>query len=172
MCDAAGVPMARAAVSPTYRRWVFYNLPSDYDADTHDFYEYFRLPLPDGGLTASRGYDILTSKQGVTVAQGGTGAGTAAGARANLGIQSGSIPMDQNQINAGSTLDIPVTFPTAFSAAPDVVVGFQSDSTASAFGACACAVLSVSATGFTIRAFNDGSSSRNPGYRWIAVGRP
>ena len=49
------------------------------------FYEAYMLPLPTKGLDANASYDILTTKNVVTVAQGGTGATTASGALANLG---------------------------------------------------------------------------------------
>lgn len=48
-------------------------------------YEDFKLPQTTADRTYSGYYDILTTKSAVTVAQGGTGATTAAGARTNLG---------------------------------------------------------------------------------------
>lgn len=48
-------------------------------------YEDFKLPQTTADRTYSGYYDILTTKSAVTVAQGGTGASTAAGARENLG---------------------------------------------------------------------------------------
>ncbi len=48
--------------------------------------ECYLLPTPNA--TSTSFYDILTSKNAVTVAQGGTGATTAAGARTNLGLGS------------------------------------------------------------------------------------
>lgn len=51
-----------------------------------EYYESFSLPTTAQGLTAVGDYVILTSKNAVTVAQGGTGATTAADARTNLGI--------------------------------------------------------------------------------------
>lgn len=50
-----------------------------------DYAEYFMPPAPSTGLTASKIYNILTSKNTVTIAQGGTGATTADGACTNLG---------------------------------------------------------------------------------------
>lgn len=49
-------------------------------------YEDFKLPQTTADRAYSGYYDILTTKSTVTVAQGGTGASTAAGARENLGI--------------------------------------------------------------------------------------
>ena len=48
-------------------------------------YEDFKLPQTTADRAYSGYYDILTTKSTVTVAQGGTGASTAAGARENLG---------------------------------------------------------------------------------------
>ena len=56
-----------------------------------EYYESFSLPTTAQGLTASADYVILTSKTAVTVAQGGTGATTAADARTNLGITPANI---------------------------------------------------------------------------------
>lgn len=46
--------------------------------------ELYLLPVMDTSATGNHYYDILTSKTPVTLAQGGTGASTAAAARANL----------------------------------------------------------------------------------------
>lgn len=48
------------------------------------FYENFNFPAPDAG--SNKNYNVLTDKAAVTVAQGGTNATTAAGARTNLGL--------------------------------------------------------------------------------------
>lgn len=48
----------------------------------------YKLPNPTAGKTAESWYDILTTKNAVTVAQGGTGATTASGALTNLGAVS------------------------------------------------------------------------------------
>lgn len=48
--------------------------------------EYYRLPLVTEGLSANNGYYFLTSKEPVTIAQGGTGAKTVPEAKNNLGI--------------------------------------------------------------------------------------
>ncbi len=49
------------------------------------YYDNFYLPNTTSGLTANGSYAILTSKSAVTIAQGGTGATTAAAALTNLG---------------------------------------------------------------------------------------
>lgn len=53
--------------------------------------ERYKLPIVTTGLTKDVWYAILTSKNAVTVAQGGTGATTAAAARTNLGITPANI---------------------------------------------------------------------------------
>ena len=50
-----------------------------------NYYEAYQLPATAADLTSSKSYYILTSKTAVTVAQGGTGATTAAKALVNLG---------------------------------------------------------------------------------------
>lgn len=87
----------------------------------------------------------------------------------DCGVQAGTLGT-QGNIASGATRDNAITFPKAFKAAPTVVAGFMSTSTAGEFGRCCCAVYSVSASGFTIRTFNGDSSNRNPAYSWIAVG--
>ena len=51
-----------------------------------DYREIFSSPAADSDLAEDQYYELLTSKTPVTVAQGGTGASTAAGARENLGV--------------------------------------------------------------------------------------
>lgn len=48
--------------------------------------EYYRLPAVTEGLSANNGYYFLTSRDPVTVAQGGTGAKTIEEAKANFGV--------------------------------------------------------------------------------------
>ena len=51
-------------------------------------YEDFKLPQTTADRTSSGYYNILTTKSAVTIAQGGTGATTASGARTNLEVPS------------------------------------------------------------------------------------
>jgi hypothetical protein len=53
--------------------------------DSSSNYEIYSLPAPEPDLTENTNYSILTSKRAVTIAQGGTGATTAAAARTALG---------------------------------------------------------------------------------------
>lgn len=48
-------------------------------------YETYRLPETNTALTTNSNYNILTTKEAVSIAQGGTGASNAAGALTNLG---------------------------------------------------------------------------------------
>ena len=72
-------------------------------------------------------------------------------------------------VAANSYTDKSVTFSKAFSSTPTVVAGMDSASTAAALGNITVSVTTVSATGFTARIFNAGSTGRSPGFYWIAV---
>lgn len=52
--------------------------------------EFFAFPSPTAGRTADAHYNVLTTKNTITVPQGGTGATNKSGARTNLGITSGT----------------------------------------------------------------------------------
>lgn len=67
-----------------FRAW---SPKSTADTGVTSYYETCRLPAVNVGRTANAVYDILTSKSAVTIAQGGTGATTAADARTNLGVK-------------------------------------------------------------------------------------
>ena len=70
--------------------------------------ECYLLPTPDA--TSTSFYDILTSKNAVAVAQGGTGATTAAGARTNLGLGSMATKNSGDYLElAGGTMTGPIT---------------------------------------------------------------
>lgn len=86
-------------------------------------------------------------------------------------IETGSRGQDTN-VGANTYKDFNITFSKTFSAAPTVIVGLASTSTASSFGRINVAVKadSVTKTGFTVRIFNDDSSTRSPGFRWAAIG--
>lgn len=79
----------------TLNRITFYEYTpkSTPDEDSSGKYEAYMLPAPTA--TANKNYDILTTKEAVTVAQGGTGATTVAGARNALGLgnTSGALPI-------------------------------------------------------------------------------
>lgn len=77
-----------------------------------NYYEEYQLPNCNADRTSNAYYSILTNKSAVTVGQGGTGATSAAGARANLGIY-GTI-VKSNQDANGNTISLTdtETFPT------------------------------------------------------------
>lgn len=84
-------------------------------------------------------------------------------------IERGSVGQSTT-VPAGGYADVPVTFGRAYDSTPTVVVGLQSTSSAAAIGQISVAVTAVSATGFTARLFNAGSTDRSPGFTWIAMG--
>lgn len=65
----------------------FYSYNRDQDNNATRYYDGYKLPSPDSNKTTNKNYDILTSKNPVTIAQGGHGATTAAGAVANLWVE-------------------------------------------------------------------------------------
>ena len=66
-------------------RFSFFEFSPNADGTRSANAEIYNLPNVDVGRTSSASYNILTSKNAVTIAQGGTGATTAADARRNLG---------------------------------------------------------------------------------------
>lgn len=88
-----------------------------------------------------------------------------------LGICSGSVAALGNTA-ASAYKDKSVSFGMTYSSAPNVIVGFKSDSTAGTFGRCSVSAHSITTTGFTLRFFNGDSSNRNPEFYWIAIGVP
>lgn len=62
-----------------------------YDVDGNGYYETYNLPIFTGNRKAIGKFDILTSKKAVSIAQGGTGATSAAAARSALDITPANI---------------------------------------------------------------------------------
>ena len=60
------------------------------NASTTGKSEFFAFPSPTAGRTSDAYYNVLTTKNTITVPQGGTGATNKSGARTNLGITSGT----------------------------------------------------------------------------------
>lgn len=90
-----------------------------------------------------------------------------------LGVEHGSIA--SMTLTGETTSTKTVTFPRAFSAAPDVVATFDSSNISSFSGRwdyLTLTVYNITATGFTIRVHNGTTKSFTPGIRWIAVGTP
>ena len=80
----------------TYNR-LYIRLYSRTDGQVNGYYEDYRLPIVDASRTSNGTYDILTTKNKVSVSQGGTGTSTkgarSGGALANIGcIYSSSEP--------------------------------------------------------------------------------
>ena len=76
---------------------------------------------------------------------------------------------DPGSIPANSYVDVTVTFPFTFESTPNVVVGMNSNSTASVMGGFAVSVASRTTTGATFRVFNNTSGAREPNLFWIAT---
>lgn len=64
--------------------------------------EVFMLPVPATGSNSVKTYDVLTTKQAVTIAQGGTGATTAADARTKLGASALNHAHNASAIKSGT----------------------------------------------------------------------
>lgn len=75
----------------TNNRLMFKQYGADMDSASTRYGENYILPKPTEGITAEKWYSILTSKNAVTVAQGGTGATTPEAARTALGITPANI---------------------------------------------------------------------------------
>ena len=75
------------------------------DTGTTGNYELYSLPEATSGRTANVGYDILTTKFAVTIAQGGTGASSLSAAQTNLGI-SGKARRITGIVNHGETVTL------------------------------------------------------------------
>lgn len=74
-------------------------------------------------------------------------------------------------VSGQSYSDFNVTFAKAYDSIPYVLVSLLSDSTSPEIGNITPAVLSTTTSGFVIRLFNNGSTSRSPVIRWLAIGR-
>lgn len=55
-------------------------------SNSSPYYEKYTFPLPDAELAGNVSYKILTSKERVTIEEGGTNATTPEEARQNLGV--------------------------------------------------------------------------------------
>lgn len=123
---------------------------------------------PSGETTDEGAIDFYTNNQrGATLHTDGTlnckkiSAGN---------LQSGTVTFSQT--SSGSYSDKTISFSPSYSAAPNVVAGFQlgTGSTAANFGNCSVAVVSVSTTGATLRFYNNSGANKTPTVNWIALG--
>lgn len=83
-------------------------------------------------------------------------------------IQSGFLAL--GNVEAASYLDTQITFPNAYSNAPNVICSLYSASTSSKIGLVGISAINISTTGFTVRAFNNDTVTRTPGVSWVAIG--
>lgn len=72
--------------------------------------------------------------------------------------------------NANTYSDYSYTFPTAYASAPAMTATMISASTAASMSAVELALNEISATGFSIRLFNNSTTARAPAFYWIAIG--
>lgn len=114
------------------RRFLF----NEYPSDSSTLYESYALPAPSTGLTATQYYSVLTTKNPVTVAQGGTGDtgtvdGPIAGIHANVTVSEvrlrrwGLVVSASGQITSTTALDALVTLftlPAGFRSTTNTVV--------------------------------------------------
>lgn len=114
------------------RRFLFNEYPSDSDT----YYESYAMPTPSAGLTATKYYNVLTTKQPVTVAQGGTGDtgtvdGPIAGTHANVTVSEvrlrrwGPVVAMSGQFTSTTALDASATLftlPAGFRSTTNTVV--------------------------------------------------
>lgn len=73
------------------------------------------------------------------------------------------------EVAASSYADKSVTFSTTFGKTPKVLVSLSTGSTAAGMGSIQCGTLNESATGFTLRIWNNDSSKRTPTVNWVAI---
>ena len=83
-------------------------------------------------------------------------------------IQAGFLAL--GNVEASSYLDTPITFPNAYSSAPNVVCSLYSASTSSKMGLVSISAINITTTGFTARVFNNDTAVRTPGISWVAIG--
>lgn len=103
---------------------------------------------------------------------GGISIGGATGDMASmLGIQTGTTAAITRTSNG--TTELAVTFPKAYSAAPHVMVSFDTtgiDTPSGPFGSYQLSVSAITTTGFTLRMTAATSTSFSPKARWLAIG--
>lgn len=80
----------RGTVNSSHALVFFENSFTETGAST-TYFETFSLPMADTNRSSNGAFGILTTKNAVTIAQGGTGATTAANARTQLGITPANI---------------------------------------------------------------------------------
>lgn len=137
----------------------------------------YLLPTPSSSLAADNYWSILTSKNAITVAQGGTGAKTASEALTNLGAapavhthsakDSGIVYGKSATVSiaAGGYADITINFTSGtFTSAPTVFAQLSIGHSAH------CAVINTNTTKdkTVVRVWNDGTQTRDLAVNWVA----
>lgn len=107
-----GISGATTGISNPKIMFRIYSSTTQGGTEFSEHFEDFSLPSCDTNRTADGNYNILTSKSAVTVAQGGTGATSAAGARTNLGIYGTIVKSNQDANGNTVSLSSTETFPT------------------------------------------------------------
>lgn len=131
------------------------------------FAEVYNFPYPNLNRTASQWFNILTTKNLVTIGEGGTGAGNATAARNNLKIYNGTTSA---AIVGGSGTErtFTITFPTPFTSNPTVVASADD---AGAGIPVVCSISSPSKTGFYAFVRNEFfTANLSIKIHWIAIG--
>lgn len=85
-----------------------------YDVDTQK-YEYYRMPVVTPGLSENVGYKILTSKELISIKEGGTGANSVEQALENLGAVAKTGDTMVGELNMGGHKVSGVADPTEYS---------------------------------------------------------
>lgn len=91
------------STATTDHRLLIYEYPYNSSGSRIEYYERYSLPTPTNTITTNQLYSILTSKNAVTIAQGGTGATTSANARTNLGLGTAATHAHGDYVNLTDT---------------------------------------------------------------------
>ena len=92
------------------------------DTGNTGYYESYSLPAATSGISENKGYMILTSKNAVTIPQGGTGATTQSGARTALGLGSVATEDVLPTTKGGTGATTPSAARTALGAAASTIL--------------------------------------------------
>ena len=121
--------------------------------------------IPKGG-----NLETLILANALGVPSGGTGANTPSDARKNLGILSGKSSSATISVSSPSTVNI--SFDSAFSGTPNVIVTPQCDAGASGGYGIFCYILSIDSTGCSVRLTTNYEGNLTVYVQWLAVGIP
>lgn len=125
-------------------------------------------PKGDPGPSYTLPAATSTTRGGVRVGDGLSISGDVLSIDSGAYVKSGYV--SATDLSNNSTADVSVTFDSPFDSTPVVVACLSGVSTAYQYGLISVGVVSVSATGFTLRFYNAGAGVREPSARWVAVG--